>query len=215
MPSASAANLDAVTVDAFGTIVELLDPVDRLRRALEARGVACERDAVARAFAAEADYYIRNSIRGRDEASLAELRRDCVDVFLADLGAALDPAEFVPAYIDALEFRAIAGVEDTLDALRRAGLALACVGNWDCTLPSVLARLGLAERFEVVVASAVAGVQKPHPAIFALALDRLGGVPPERALHVGDSASDRDGARAAGLAFEPVPLVTLPERLGL
>jgi hypothetical protein len=32
---------------------------------------------------------------------------------------------------------------------------------------------------------------------------------------VGDEDVDRDGARAAGLAFEPTPLATLPERLGL
>jgi hypothetical protein len=44
-------------------------------------------------------------------------------------------------------------------------------------------------------------------------LERLD-VPAERTLHIGDGDSDRDGAAAAGLAFEPVPLATLPERLG-
>lgn len=216
MPSGS--TLDAVTVDAFGTMVELGDAVGRLRRELAARGIAREEDAVARAFAAEAEYYVRNSLRGRDDESLAALRRDCVEVFLAQLGeleAPLDPADFVPTYIAALDFRAIAGTADALAALRAAGLRLACVGNWDCTLPAVLAEIGLAEYFDTVVSSAAAGVEKPDPAIFALALSRLGGVRPERALHIGDSPSDRDGAAAAGLAFEPVPLVTLPARLGL
>jgi putative hydrolase of the HAD superfamily len=34
-------------------------------------------------------------------------------------------------------------------------------------------------------------------------------------LHVGDEDADRGGAAAAGLAFAPPPVATLPERLGL
>jgi FMN phosphatase YigB (HAD superfamily) len=41
------------------------------------------------------------------------------------------------------------------------------------------------------------------------------GVEAGRALHVGDDDADRAGAEAAGLAFEPVPLATVPERIGL
>ena len=55
---------------------------------------------------------------------------------------------------------------------------------------------------------------KPEAALFHIALDRLG-VAPERALHIGDGDSDSEGAAAAGLAFEPPPVATLPERLGL
>ncbi|HEY6310859.1 MAG TPA: HAD family hydrolase [Streptosporangiaceae bacterium] len=57
----------------------------------------------------------------------------------------------------------------------------------------------------VVVDSAVAGVAKPDPAIFRIALDALG-VPPSRTvLHVGDSLRfDVAGALAAGL--QPVHL---------
>ncbi len=50
--------------------------------------------------------------------------------------------------------------------------------------------------------------------IFRVALERLG-VRPEEAVHVGNEEADRLGALAAGLAFEPVPLATLPDRLGL
>jgi putative hydrolase of the HAD superfamily len=72
----------------------------------------------------------------------------------------------------------------------------------------------LAGHLTEIVSSAEAGAAKPDPAAFLVALERLG-VPPERALHVGDGDTDRDGAAAAGLAFEPAPLATLPERLGL
>jgi HAD superfamily hydrolase (TIGR01549 family) len=212
MPSHN--ELDAVTVDAFGTIVELCDPVEPLAQVLAARGVERDHAAIERAFAAEAEYYVRHSLRGRDEASLEALRRDCAEVFLHGVHANLDPGEFAPDYVAALEFRVIEGTIETLDSLRSAGLRLACVGNWDRSLESVLERLGVAGRFEAIVSSAVAGVEKPDPAIFLLALDRLGAAP-DRALHIGDRDIDREGASAAGLRFEPVPLATLPARLGL
>jgi HAD superfamily hydrolase (TIGR01509 family) len=122
--------------------------------------------------------------------------------------------DFVPAFMDAIVFRLAEDACSTLDALRSAGLALACVANWDVSLFLHLWRLDVADRFEAVLTSAEAGAEKPDPRIFLLTLERLG-VPPQRALHIGDEEADRQGALAAGLAFEPAPLATLPRRLGL
>jgi putative hydrolase of the HAD superfamily len=212
MPSAS--DLDAVTIDAFGTLVQLRDPVPALTRTLAARGIDRGPDEVRRAFEAEGRYYVRHSLRGRDAGTLRALHRDCAAVFLAELGAEIDADEFAPAYVAALEFALIDGAAAALGRLAAAGLRLACVANWDLTLASVLERLGVADRFEVLAVSALVGAEKPDPAIFRYALDRIG-ASPERALHIGDSEADREGARATGLAFEPVPLATLPTRLGL
>ncbi len=207
--------LAGATVDAFGTTLELRDPVPRLRSALAERGVRRRNAEVAAAFAAEATHYVPRSHLGRDAASLAALRRECVSVFLAELAArGVDPDEFTPVFVGALEFRVIAGAREALEQLRAAGLALACVANWDFTLPETIARAGLTGVFDVVVTSAEAGAAKPHPRPFHLALERLG-VEPAHAIHVGDDEVDRAGAAAAGVAFEPVPLATLPARLGL
>jgi len=73
-------------------------------------------------------------------------------------------------------------------------------------------RFGLSEWMDVIVVSGEAGVAKPDPAIFALALAQLE-VEPEEALYVGDSAeNDLCGAAAAGMASiwlnarnEPLP----------
>lgn len=212
MPSASA--LDAVTVDAMGTLVELDAPADRLRAELVAAGVERTRDEVAAAFRAEVEYYLPRTLEGRDEGSLADLRRRCTAVFLEHARAELDPEGFVPSFVAGIVFRPLEGAEAALRRLRRAGLALACVSNWDVSLESQLERAGLAGFFDEIVSSAETGAAKPDPAVFATALARLG-VPASRALHIGDGPGDRDGAAAAGLAFEPVPLATLPERLGL
>lgn len=56
------------------------------------------------------------------------------------------------------------------------------------------------------------GAPKPGPAAFLLALQALH-VRPERALHVGDSESDEEGARAAGMHFAPAPLAAAVKAL--
>lgn len=212
MPSAS--KLDAVTVDAFRTLVELADPVPALGRALARHGHERETGTVRQAFATEVAYYLPRAHEGRDPESLLALRTECARVFLETADAPVEPPDFVEDFVGALEFRALPGAEEALRRLRAAGFALACVANWDVSLAEYLGRAGLRHHFDVVVSAAEAGAQKPDPRVFRLALDRLG-VAPGRALHVGDDDVDRDGAHAAGLAFEPVPLATLPERLGL
>jgi putative hydrolase of the HAD superfamily len=212
MPSAE--HLDALTVDAAGTCLELVDPTDRLRTALARMEVTRSRAAVATAFAAEVDYYVPRSHLGKDEETLAELRRSAVAVFLEALGSPLPVEQFVPEFIGSIEFTPMPGALGALETLRSAGLELACVANWDASLGHHLAHAGVDRLFGAVVTSAEAGEPKPAPRAFLLALERLG-VRPDRALHIGDSPADRDGARAAGVAFEPVPLATLPRRLGL
>lgn len=210
----AASDLDAVTVDANGTVVELGDPADRLQAALAERGVERDRDTVAAAFRAEVAYYLPRTLEGSDEASLLDLLRRCTAVFLEHAGADLDPGSFAPAFADSIRFRPMPGALEALERLQASGLALACVSNWDASLASQLERAGVGRYFATVVSSAEAGAAKPDPRVFTVALERLG-VKPERALHIGDTEADSEGAAAAGLAFEPVPLATLPERLGL
>jgi putative hydrolase of the HAD superfamily len=90
-------------------------------------------------------------------------------------------------------------VRPALALLARRGLRLAVVSNWDERLPRVLDGLGLGGSFAAIIFSQQAGVEKPRPEIFQLALERLE-VRPENALHVGDSArEDVEGALATGM----------------
>jgi HAD superfamily hydrolase (TIGR01509 family) len=202
--------LDAVTVDAFGTLVGLADPVPELREGLRKLGVVGNPGAVARAFSMEVAYYREHSFEGRDEESLYRLRRDCVAIILDDLGADLEPEAFVDGFVAAIRFELLPGAAAALSALRRRGLALAVVSNWDIGLHEQLRGLGLDDL--VVVTSAEAGAPKPDPAVFVRALEALR-VRPERALHIGDSELDEEGARAAGMQFAPAPLLTALEAL--
>ena len=198
--------IDAVTIDAYGTLVELRDPVASLARRLPGH----EHEAIERAFQAEAAYYVVESFHGRDPESLARLYAECARVFNDALGSSLAPEEYVAALDE--EYGVLRGVPEALARLRALGLELAVVGNWDCRLPEQLDRLGLSGIFAAVVSSAEAGAAKPDSHPFLSALARLG-VEPGRALHIGDSDIDEAGARAAGMRFAPAPLATLPERL--
>jgi putative hydrolase of the HAD superfamily len=212
MPSAN--DLDAVTVDAMGTLVELDEPVARLEEALRERGVRRPREGVAAAFQTEVAYYLEHKLDAQDERSLAQLRRECARVFLEAAAAPIDAEEFSPFFVDAMVFRPLDGAVQALQRLRAAGLTLACISDWDVGLPEQLAKSGLAHLFALVLTSADAGAAKPAPEIFLTAVSRLA-VEPDRALHSGDGEADREGAAAAGLSFEPTPLSTLPDRLGL
>lgn len=192
--------VDALLLDAFGTLLHLDDPAPRLGALLAAEGRPHPPDRVAAALAAEIAYYRRNLQRGRDAAALAALRLECAGVLAEGLGDDVPPpTRLAQLLVEALRFTLAPDAIPALDALARAGVPVAVVSNWDCSLPEVLDGLGLGGRFAAVCASASVGAAKPDPAIFLHALGILG-VGPERALHCGDSpGADCAGARAAGL----------------
>jgi putative hydrolase of the HAD superfamily len=199
------ADLDAVTFDANGTLIRLVDPVPQLERALLERGIERPASAIRHAFEAEGRVYAGRAAEAHAPAAFATLQQECTGVFLDELGAALDPAAFAPLYVAAMRFEPVPGVLDSLERLRRCGLALAVVANFDLTLHDRLEQLGLGFAFSTVVTPADAGAAKPDPLIFALALERLG-VTPDRALHIGDGVADEAGAAAAGMNFSWTPI---------
>ena len=201
MGRVKAAELDAVTLDAYGTLVTLVDPVPALIGALAERGAERNPEVVLAGFERESEHYARRVSEGYDEPSLARLRRDCASVFLEAVGAELDAEEFAPAYVDAIRFEVLPGVVDSLERLRALGLELAVVGNWDFSLHQRLEELGLAHYFRTVVHAA----RKPLPDGLLQALAQLG-VDPGRALHIGDESADEEAARAAGMRFAPAPV---------
>lgn len=182
----------AVFLDALGTLLELEPPWAHLRRAL---GDDIPEERLVAAVRAEMGYYKEHSHEGRDPESLAGLRARSAAVLSEALGRAVE----VETLMEAVRFRAFPDARPALDALGALGVERVCVSNWDCALPDVLERTGLAPLVDGVVTSASAGARKPDPAIFAPAL-ALAGCAPEDALHVGDTAEeDVEAARAAGI----------------
>jgi HAD superfamily hydrolase (TIGR01509 family) len=196
-----ASDLDAVTLDAHGTLVTLADPVPALINVLSERGIERTAEGVRAGFQTEVAHYAPRASEGHDEESLARLQRECVGVFLEAIDADLDPDEFAPAYVGTLHFEVLPGVFESLERLRALGLELAVVANWDLSLQRLLDEAGLARYFGVVVHAA----RKPAPDGLLRALSELR-VDPTRALHIGDDDADRGAAAAAGMRFASVPV---------
>ncbi|MDB5916116.1 MAG: Phosphoglycolate phosphatase [Massilia sp.] len=89
------------------------------------------------------------------------------------------------------------GVVEGLDALRQAGYRLGCVTNKpQAATTALLAMLGLAGYFEVVVAGDSIAQMKPHPEPLLYACREMGFEPAQGVL-VGDSGVDVAAALAA------------------
>lgn len=119
---------------------------------------------------------------------------------------AADLARAVEGFTGSTWQYVVPGSIEGLREIAALGVPLAIVSNSDGTVERELAESGICQtgpgdgvEVGAVIDSAVVGVEKPDPRIFALALEKLG-AGPEGAVHVGDTVRfDVDGARAAGI----------------
>ncbi|MGB7650433.1 MAG: phosphoglycolate phosphatase [Gallionella sp.] len=104
-----------------------------------------------------------------------------------------------------LDSKVFDGVIEGLDAMKAAGYRLGCITNKveRYTTP-LLAGIGLAKYFEIVLAGDTLPEKKPHP-MPLLHAAKFFGVPIENLLLIGDSLNDAVAARAAGCPIFCVP----------
>ncbi len=140
-----------------------------------------------------------------DQAKVQEMRWQYHRVFIEELG--IEYTDEVQAALRDLFAASIMrrhnaiypDVLPTIEALKKRGLRLAIVSNWDNSLNSHCDDLGLTPLFDTIVGSFYVGYDKPDPRIFTAALERLQ-VAPHGVMHVGDMLRpDVVGARRAGI----------------
>jgi putative hydrolase of the HAD superfamily len=100
--------------------------------------------------------------------------------------------------------------EPVLRELRRRGLPIAIVSNTGWDIRPVFRHHGLDELVDSCLLSFELGIEKPDPAIFQLACDRLG-LTPTDVLMVGDHAVD-GAATAIGCQYFAVDHLPVAER---
>jgi phosphoglycolate phosphatase len=97
------------------------------------------------------------------------------------------------------------GAMGAVEALKAEGFAVGiCTNKPEGLADLLMQRLGVRAAFASLVGADTLPVRKPDPAPFRAAVERAGGHP-ERAILIGDTVTDRDTARAAGV---PCVLVT-------
>jgi HAD superfamily hydrolase (TIGR01549 family) len=176
----------------------------RISAALAANGVAVTPEALAAAEPrAKRVLDVPEQIRHGNDASRGWTY---FNLLLAEAGIPRSPAtdralEELHAYHAAHNLWELVpdGVVPALGRLRRRAARMVVVSNANGRLHVMLARLGLARFFDVILDSQLEGVEKPDPRLFEIALERAG-ARAETTLHVGDFYwIDVRGARAAGV----------------
>lgn len=111
------------------------------------------------------------------------------------------------------ESRPFPGAIEALDALARDGHRFAiCTNKYEKPARMLLRDLGLAERFAAIVGADTFPMCKPDGAVLRLTIEKAGG-DPARAIMVGDTKTDVDAARDAGLPVIGLDFGYAPEAM--
>ena len=132
----------------------------------------------------------------RGEITLAEMG-ESITQSLAERGIEMPPRD---ADGPSFEFRPNVPVIELVHRLKAAGIRLGVLTNNVAELrPLWRPMLPLDDLFDDVVDSSEVGLRKPNPAVYILAMERLGSTP-ERTAFLDDLQSNVDAARAVGMA---------------
>jgi len=143
----------------------------------------------------DGDYPFHRLERG--EISMAECR-ELLDKKARDQGLPGFPS--LPTWEEVAEL--LVPVPEMLaaaDAVRRAGLRTAVVSNNIREWSGWQLLVDAENRFDTVIDSSAVGLRKPDPAIYELALERLGGISPDRGVFLDDFEWNLGSATAMGL----------------
>jgi 2-haloacid dehalogenase len=167
--SAPLAGVRAVVFDAFGT---LLDVHSALAGCGGELGAAA--GPVSRLWRSkQLEYSWLRALMGH-HADFWQVTGEALDYALASHGLAATPLRdrLMAGY---RRLAAFPEVPDMLGRLRATGLPLAILSNGTpAMLAAALTHAGLDGQFAAVCSIEAAGVYKPHPAVYQLAVDRLG-----------------------------------------
>ena len=200
--------IKAVFFDAAGTLMRTRARVGETYARIAAQhGKAVSPAALADRFRVCFAAAPRLAFPGMAEESICGLERDWWKDLVSEIFRPWAPFENFEAYFTEL-FDYFASHQawvlypealDTLLELKRRGLILDVISNFDSRLLGILAGLGVRPLFEQVFLSSRVGYAKPDAQIYHAAL-REHGLQPAEALHVGDNElCDLQGADQAGL----------------
>jgi putative hydrolase of the HAD superfamily len=227
-----------VLLDFFGTLVDYSpgraeQGYHRSHALLQSMGEDLSYEQFLREWSAESSRLERRSDADDSEFSMAELATALLSRLLGRPPESCEVAALVDTYL--AEWNTCvtypAAMQQTVGLLAsRFRLAIVTNTQDSVLVPNHLAAMGIADQFDAVVTSVELGWRKPHPAVYAEALRRLG-ITASNAIFVGDTfAPDYASPRLAGMSaflIDPderaeVPddqrlrsLAELPEKLGL
>lgn len=182
----------ACVFDAYGTLLDVNSAAEQESKALG----AAWRPLAELWRAKQLQYTWLRSVAGR-HADFREVTGDALDFAMATLKLD-DPALRQRLMALYLQLSAYPEVGETLSRLRGAGLQLAILSNGTPgMLATALDHAAIAGLLDAVLSVEDAGIFKPHPSVYQLAVDRLR-VPPQDICFVSANGWDAFSAKAFG-----------------
>lgn len=179
-----------IVFDLDGTLVDTApDLLDSLNHCLDGVGVTRIRED-------EIRRYVGFGARTMIERAFSAHGKDLAPGQLDSL-----QERFIAHYADEMPGRSapFPGAIAAVDRFAEAGYAVAvCTNKLEGLSVKLLDRLGLAQRFGAICGADTFTFRKPDPRHLTATIERAGG-DPERAVMVGDSMTDIDTAKAAGI----------------
>ena len=205
-PSCKSVDVDAVIVDLDGTMVDTIgdfaEAITRMLADLQLPGLPASE---VEHMVGKGTEHLLRSVLAHVLAQSGHPAQGLEEAVQALFTAALARYEHHYIAINGEHSAVYAGVKQGLQALKAAGLRLACVTNKPMAFTRpLLAAKGLEDLFEQVFGGDSFAKKKPDPMPLLKTCEVLG-VAPARTLMVGDSSNDAQAARAATC---PVVLVT-------
>ena len=179
-----------IVFDLDGTLIDTApDLLDSLNHSLEAGGLARAEAAALKGFIGFGGKVMIEKAFAAQQKALAAQEHDRLY------------ALFVEHYNDAMPGRSLPypGVIEALDRFEAAGYIMAvCTNKFEAMAVRLLTALGMAPRFATITGQDTFAFRKPDPRHLLETIARAGG-DPANALMVGDSRTDIDTAKAAGI----------------
>ena len=200
--------IKAIFFDFYNTLVRFWPPLDQIQQAsCRELGLNVAPEAINFGYSVADVYFNReNEIKPLAQRTEAERlaffsRYEQILLENAGLPVSLDLARQIWQLAISVpkDFIPFADTLPTLERLSAQGYRLGVISNLRRDMNQLCHSLGMAPHLEFCLTSADVGVEKPDPAIFTAALERVSARPGET-IHVGDQPrSDALGARAAGI----------------
>ena len=193
-------DLDGTLVDSAPDLLATLDAI-LPRHGFKAPNSPGMRDGIGHGARHLIEYALHQQQITVDEATLHAMHMEFLQYYEANI---------------CVESRLYPGAVALLDRFERAGFKFAvCTNKLEGLSRHVLAELRVADRFAAICGGDTFANRKPHPAHLLKTISAAGGAP-GNAVMVGDSRTDLDTARAAGVpiigvtyGYTPVPMAEL------